>query len=933
MASEIYCVTIQLLSTLIVTVSGGNLSTEETCPCSFNMVSHEANCFHGGLRKIPNCIPRTIKRLILNSNNITNQPGQFNGFTVLKFLDLSYNFYFAADKDSFSGLISLNTLFLNVTNNGQMKTDLFSGLPRLDTLSLSFIHLRYIDAETFVHLHSLTYLDLSGNFLTDVKNNLFLKLPHLQHLDLGHNEHPKFHARSFAGLSQLKFLSLKENLVINAYYFPSNLFQPLIQLEELHLEGICSLREFHYNCSTIHDHLSRLPSLKKLHLDNFVINSLGQGFHVLKKLEELYFLDLVMTNECKVFLSNKTFDNLKTSSLSKLYIEKCNINNIKPYTFSYFPSLTSLELISVELAMLPRICSSYTHIETGLQNTNISHLRLQLKCQYGPISISRLKGLKDTELEYLEISDGRVRALLDGFFHSLPVSLKYLYLQNNYICAIYSFYDLFRLKNLKILDLSNSKDTLMQFQNSSPSSTTKEAFSSVQSACVSRTTGTVSRAYVYKDIPGAYNRSRRNQYHQQNSEFQFPESRSLSTCWKQPPSLDKIDISHSELLCDINNVLCNSDNSLKVLNVAHQRKRVCFDYMWEEMKNLLKLEQLDLTSNRIKYIPAKVFSQMKYLKSLLLHHNSLSAVDFDLETLVLETLDLSDNSIQFISSKLTRHLDKIADNSKLVIYLAGNSLVCDCERIEFVAWLRYSKTIFQKEKLTCKYNTNENYSISAIAELHDKLKMNCIAPDVLKCCITGFVVLHLALGIVTLLWYKRWKIRYLLAIGRKSVHPYHPIEEREIELEYDVYISYERDHEVTCDETLHKFVTQKLYPELQRQGFKVLIREELEPGVGLYNALSQSLQRCRKVVSLISKDYCRDYWNVFEFNIAVLEGIYTKRQVLIPVAFESLGREDLHAEVHAYLSSEPVSYYSRNVREVDLFYFLCEKIRDNREFD
>ena len=66
-----------------------------------------------------------------------------------------------------------------------------------------------------------------------------------------------------------------------------------------------------------------------------------------------------------------------------------------------------------------------------------------------------------------------------------------------------------------------------------------------------------------------------------------------------------------------------------------------------------------------------------------------------------------------------------------------------------------------------------------------------------------------------------------------------------------------------------------------------MIRDEFEPGVGLYNATYQTLRRCKKVVSLISKDYCKDYWNVFDVNVAVLKGIYTKRQVIIPVALEN----------------------------------------------
>ena len=41
---------------------------------------------------------------------------------------------------------------------------------------------------------------------------------------------------------------------------------------------------------------------------------------------------------------------------------------------------------------------------------------------------------------------------------------------------------------------------------------------------------------------------------------------------------------------------------------------------------------------------------------------------------------------------------------------------------------------------------------------------------------------------------------------------------------------------------------------------------------------------------LLSNDYCMDFWNVFEFNVADMEGIYTKRQVIIPLTLVKMER-------------------------------------------
>ena len=199
-------------------------------------------------------------------------------------------------------------------------------------------------------------------------------------------------------------------------------------------------------------------------------------------------------------------------------------------------------------------------------------------------------------------------------------------------------------------------------------------------------------------------------------------------------------------------------------------------------------------------------------------------------------------------------------------------------------------------------------------------------------CVATFVMLHLILGILYAIWHRHWKIRYLLAVGRKTVYPFHPIEDCQIELEYDVYISYERDHDVTRDRTLHQLVAQVIYPALQRRGYRVVIRDELEPGSGLYHSISHTLRRCKKVAALVTRDYCRDYWNVFEFNISVLEGIYTKRQVIKPVAFEQIGREDVHDEIFAFLRAGEIGHHTANVTDEMLVDYLCDKIRDNREF-
>ena len=73
-------------------------------------------------------------------------------------------------------------------------------------------------------------------------------------------------------------------------------------------------------------------------------------------------------------------------------------------------------------------------------------------------------------------------------------------------------------------------------------------------------------------------------------------------------------------------------------------------------------------------------------------------------------------------------------------------------------------------------------------------------------------------------------------------------------------------------------------------------------------------------------------WNVFEFNQAVMEGIYTNRQVAIPVLFESLRRDNMKEEICEFLQMEPVHKYSPKLSDRAFIDFLYERIRDTRQF-
>ena len=961
------------------------------CPCTWNAATYTADCCYNErlssskpLQKVPatDCVPATTRILDLYGNSITYRPGQFQTFTELTQLDLSWNNYFTPGNDSFSGLDHLQELILDGTDLSDYQQSLFTepsnlatlsvgdtrlgfitaklfdnlqhletlelyrngitdtgnspfgalhslrnlslllnfdiiltkqsfaGLVSLERLDLSHCGLTYLKRDVFGELTNLSKLYLSGNDLSEIRDNQFARLQKLLYLDINHNfDLIQFGPLSFAGLSHLKYLNLDHTRINKYTSFPNDVFEPLHTIEELHLVGFCiDLEIYHYHQEKISENLSKLSTLKKLYVDNFVVSALDTGFSALVNLEMIWFNGRYAGSFRINSFSNVIFKNLRNSPISTLVMDNYEIKNISPFAFSCFRNLTSLNLIDLELSDW---CEGRSiDVETGLQDTNTTHLRLQLRCQGRGHSLFSIQGIERTPLETLDLSDGSIAHIDTDVFYNLPVSLKYLHLQRNSITTV-EFDHLQRLQNLKFLDFSEQFHSSRNLANDTQD--VERSYNINHATDIART----------DDGIGAV----------EDSVF-LSQQKTNQDCYKLPLSLETINISKSSLFCHFKEVLCDADNGLKTLILADQYLTWCsINDIWGLLKNLRKLETLNLNGNGIKTIPSGSLGSLTSLRNLHLKQNSFAIIKFDLPpSFALQTLDLSQNTVLYISTAFCVNLDEIADRTGLTVYLNNNTFLCDCERIEFMGWLKGSSAIYQREKLTCHDDSEKKISFNEMGKLHEILRYKCTVKEVTWGCVATFVMLHLILGILYAIWHRRWKIRYLLAVGRKTVYPFHPIEDCQIELEYDVYISYERDHDVTRDRTLHGLVAQAIYPALQRRGYRVAIRDELEPGSGLYHSISHTLRRCKKVVALVSRDYCQDYWNVFEFNIAVLEGIYTKRQVMIPVAFEQIGREDVHEEIFAFLRAGEIGHHTANVTDEMLVDYLCDKIRDNREF-
>ena len=905
-----------LVSFLCCTTVVADLAKDQ-CPCR-NYVNenglHVADCNKQKLNSIPDCVPNRTQWLQFGQNNLRYSPGQFQRFENLSYLNLSLNMNsFAARTDSFQFLFKLEYLNLFFTDLAYVNAETFTNQSNLRQLDIGgYLGELKVSQMLFDHLESLTQLNLCRRRLSNLPNWVFIKLPLLRELHLSESQVVKLYDYTFSGLSALKYLTLHDP--IENIDLPDKVFKPLVSLEELHLEGICGVFNPSFDCTTIDEKLQHVPSLKRLFIDKALISYIGSGFLSLTNLSELYFVNSKLEQPCKIFaVTEETFANLYNSPLTKLVVSDCYINFLLPSWYKY---LTALKEISFS-ATTVSYNQFWVDISSGIQHTKITKVRLSLLSTalsrpQEPFTVD--DDLKLTNLTDLELTDTLYNCLSDTIITKLPKSLKYLNLSHNNI-IYFGVKNLQYLENLETLDLSNQVE--LRGQSSIHGHISPDFFCRSGSKMQNFSTVSSKEAInVWRTKEKLSNVKGKN-------------------CNSLPYKLNALDLSKSRLLCNMVHVFCGPNNTLKILNASEQKDRSCFksSLFWSVLRNLAELEELNLNRNKIVEIPQRAFCRLQKLQTIKLAGNKLIELSFDVKDMSsLRMLDLYDNSIQFASKSFTSQIKQMAKRANITVNLSKNHLFCNCKHLDFVSWLATTNVILKKKKLICTFENGTKLSLNKISQVNSILEYQCSMVEVTVICTAIFLGLNAILAGIAYIWHNRQKLKYLVSYGRRTLNPYHPIENGEIEMEYDVYISYDGDFNVTPDLTLRDLVIYTIVPGLERRGVRVMIREKLDPGRRLYEIITQTLRRSVKVVAFLTNGYCNDIWNVFEFNQAVMEGIYTNRQVAIPVLFESLRLENVKEEICEFLRMEPVHKYTPGLSDIEFINFLYEKIRDTRPF-
>ncbi|KAL4220498.1 Toll-like receptor [Mactra antiquata] len=763
------------------------------------------------------------------------------------------------------------------------------------------------------NIKSITF---AYNSISDIPDNVFKNFTSLCFLSLDHNNIEYITDNAFDGLAELNELSLVSNHLQHTDSYSMASFKPLSKLRILHIEGNCDVNA--NNCTYPDEVLSQIHSLEDLSIDGIPYINFGEGFSKLSNLRSILLTSSPNGYCFMPLLNESTFSAFRSTPLSLVTINGCDIYSIFPNAFQSIWNLTKLVIIDNRHLCL----NALDNATLGLNHTNIRHIEFTYWCRYPPKALilgdGMLTGLTNTSLESLVFEYDDISYISPDSMNNLPLSLQYISFKENNVNDAHFLSNLFKLDNLLTFDLSyqNHYDADNDVTMTSEDGTNSE-------------NGLRGSGMVIKPKP--YPNEIRLPKHIRTIYMSY-----IKLKYPIPPliftanDLRYIDASGCLLLAFIGpwfgleslEIFILSDNLLSYMNpssfsaMPNLRElylggnqigtSILADTKGRTFSRQTNLEILNLSANGIKDLPYLIFHNLTSLVKLSLARNSLQNFSILISPMSkLEVLDLSDNEIVDISPDDRKALDDIAADHELEIDLSGNTMVCKCDNKDFMNWIAVTNVnIIGKSEMKCVYLNNSLVKLSNIDEIVNQLKYECSLEIVLIACISSFVGFILLLSLVAVIYHKRWQLRYFYYMGRGNLTPYHPLEESEIELDIDAYISYEPHFQLTDDVDLHKYIADVIHPTLTADKLCVKIREELTEGQFLFNTISEAVRKSRKVIVMLTPEYCNDYWNTFEFNMAVYEGIYTKRNIILPIIIGDLSNMNWSHEIHTVVQTK-----------------------------
>ncbi|XP_045184023.2 toll-like receptor 4 [Mercenaria mercenaria] len=344
--------------------------------------------------------------------------------------------------------------------------------------------------------------------------------------------------------------------------------------------------------------------------------------------------------------------------------------------------------------------------------------------------------------------------------------------------------------------------------------------------------------------------------------------------------------------------------------------------------SMINLKVLNLSSNIINDLAPNVFSNLSKLEMLDLSVNNIDTWTADVNNLHnLNYLNLRFNAIHNLPDYLRT---KLEDNMKrhrrrFKIDLRNNTITCKCEDKDFLQWMvRYKSNMVSFRDYIFEDSTGKRISADVFIAKVKRLDKECRSYTLVIVLSSVALATFLAILIGGIVYRNRWKLRYLIRLSKLRHFGYRNItdEAENTDYLYDAFISY-------ADEN-SQFVSDNLVPYLENHGAKLCVHgRDFMPGRNVIDNILHAIRNSKKTVAIISDDFVKSNWCMYEFNMARMDNIYSRdgSNCLVVVMYENIPARHMSNEMLAWIQLNTYLEYTTNNEGEQLFWqSLCEAI-------
>ncbi|NP_001277093.1 toll-like receptor 7 precursor [Pteropus alecto] len=912
-------------------------------PESFSELTYLKSLYLDGnqLLEIPLGLPSSLRLLSLEANNIfLIMKENLTELGNIEKLYLGQNCYFRnpcnvsffIEKDAFRQLLNLKLLSLKDNNITAVPTVL---PPTLTELYLYNNIIAKIQEDDFNNLTQLQVLDLSGNCprcynvpfpCTSCENNsplqihenAFDALTELQVLRLHSNSLRHVPQRWFKNVRKLRELDLSQNYlakeIADAKFL--HLLHNLVQLD-LSFNYELQVYQAFMNLSNA---FSSLKNLKVLRIKGYVFKELNSiNLSPLHQLSNLEVLDLG-TNFIKIANLSifKQFKTLKVIDLS--------LNKISPSGDSSEVGFCSNTRTSVGTHG-PQVYETlhYFRYDEYARSCRFktketpSSLSFNEECyKYGKtldLSRNNIFFIKSSDFQHLSflkclnLSGNTIGQTLNGSELQPLVELKYLDFSNNRLDLLYST-AFEELRKLEVLDISSNSHYFQSEGITHMLNFTKNL--------------KVLRKLMMNDndISSSTSRSMESES-LRTLEFR---GNHLDVLWKDGDNrylqffknlinLEELDISANSLSFLPPGVFDGMPPNLKTPFLV---KNGLKSFNWGRLQYLKNLETLDLSYNQLKTVPERLSNCSRSLKKLILHNNQIRHLTkyFLQDAFQLRYLDLSSNKIQIIQK--TSFPENVLNNLKMLL-LHHNRFLCTCDAVWFVWWVNHTEVTIPHlaTDVTCVGpGAHKGQSVVSLDLYTCELDLTNLILFSLSISAALFLMV-----VMTASHLYFWDVWYSYHFCKAKVKGYQRLVSPESC--YDAFIVYD-----TKDLAVTEWVLDELVAKLDdptEKHFNLCLEErDWLPGQPVLENLSQSIQLSKKTVFVMTDKYAKTENFKIAFYLSHQRLMDEKIDVIILIFLEKPLKKSKFLQLRKRLCGSSVLEWPKNP-QAHPYFWQCLK--------